>query len=85
MFCEIFNFLQFFYNIFLILYNFLSIYSRSLITKLIIHEINSIKTEFKIILKKSIKKIQKKKKNTKKVKSFLLNKIKKKKKFKLNP
>lgn len=79
MFCEIFNFLQFFYNIFLILYNFLSIYSRSLITKLIIHEINSIKTEFKIILKKSIKKIQKKKKNTKKVKSFLLNKIKKKK------
>ena len=79
MFCEIFNFLQFFYNIFLILYNFLSIYSRSLITKLIIHEINSIKTEFKIILKKSIKKIQKKKKNTKKEKSFLLNKIKKKK------
>ena len=79
MFCEIFNFLQFFYNIFLILYNFLSIYSRSLITKLIIHEINSIKTKFKIILKKSIKKIQKKKKNTKKVKSFLLNKIKKKK------
>ena len=66
MFCEIFNFLQFFYNIFLILYNFLSIYSRSLITKLIIHEINSIKTEFKIILKKSIKKIQKKKKTQKK-------------------